>query len=133
MMMSSITEFWITVRAETSELAGLRRQIHDRAVQLGADEELVDEFLLVVCELATNVLMHTGDEYVEVRLDRDADAWVIDVAGADGLHDVNPANPPDPDRIGGRGLFIVNAVMDQVTVVTGWSGRYVRCVKHVDG
>lgn len=132
-MLSSITEFWITVRAETSELAVLRRQIHDWAAQLGAHGELVDEFLLVVCELATNVLMHTVDEYVEVRLDRDGDVWVIDVTGADDLHDVNPTNPPGPDRIGGRGLFIVNAVMDDVTVVTGSSGRFVRCVKHVDG
>lgn len=131
-MMTWTTEFWITVRAETAELAHLRRQIHDRAVELGADAELVDEFLLAVCELATNVVMHTDDERVEVRLDRDVDSWVLDVGGADGLRAANPSTPPDPRQIGGRGLFIVNTVMDDVAIVTGPSGRLVRCVKYLD-
>jgi anti-sigma regulatory factor (Ser/Thr protein kinase) len=75
--------------------------------------------------------MHTDDEYVEVRLDRDADSWVLEVAGADGLRDVNPTQP-GTGQIGGRGLFIVNTVMDDVAIVTGPSGRLVRCVKYVD-
>lgn len=128
---STTSETRMTVRAATAELEGLRTQVHDRAVDFGAGTELVDDLLLVVSELATNVLMHTGDAHVEVGLGRHDNSWVIEVAGADGLHDANPTTPPGPDQTGGRGLFIVNAVMDEVALVAGPSGRSVRCVKHV--
>jgi anti-sigma regulatory factor (Ser/Thr protein kinase) len=130
-MLTSNAEFWITVRAATSELAGLRTHVRDRAIELGADDALVDEFLLVVSELATNVLMHTTSDHVEVLVDRAAESWVLEVAGADGLDDVNPVSAPGPGQIGGRGLFIVNAVMDEVALVDGASGRFVRCIKFV--
>lgn len=128
-MSSTPTAFQMSVPADTSELDGLRRRVGERACELGAEPHLVEDFLLVVSELATNVIMHTADHRIEVGVTLDESYWVIDVAGADGLVDGAPRSLPDACQVGGRGLFIVDAVMDAVAVVPGPTGQFVRCLK----
>ena len=69
--------------------------------------DLVDDTLLVITELVENVVQHTGDGG-ELLLLRRADAVRIEVT------DTSPELPraygPDPRRIGGRGLLLVDAL-----------------------
>lgn len=129
-MRATVRELRITVPAVTSELGALRGHVRDRAVELGADRETAEEFELVVSELATNVIMHTSDDRITVSVGRREGSWSLDVGGADGLDRADFAVRPDSDSIDGRGLFIVNVLMDEVHIATDRSGRSVRCVKN---
>ena len=68
---------------------------------------LVDDSLLVITELVENVVQHTGDGG-ELVLRRCDDTVRIEVS------DTSPClpqqHPPDPRRIGGRGLLLVAAM-----------------------
>lgn len=121
----------MTVPAVTSELGALRTGVRDRVVELGGEPETAEEFEIVVSELATNVMMHTTENLIDVGVARRDGSWIIEVGGADALDRAEATVDPDPESIGGRGLFIVNVLMDEVHVVTDGSGRSVRCVKHV--
>jgi hypothetical protein len=69
--------------------------------------ELVDDTLLVITELVQNVIQHTGDGG-EIVLSRPRGAVLVEV------FDHSPYLPellaPDPHRIGGRGMLLVDAV-----------------------
>ncbi|MFK8026355.1 MAG: ATP-binding protein [Ilumatobacter sp.] len=127
--MAPTTDSRIATPASSSRIAVVREQVRRRAQRLGADQSLIDQFVLVASELATNVVMHTRHEQIEVTIDRDRDGWVIEVSGATDLESAVCTELPPPDSLGGRGLFIVNSLMDDVSVVDGAAGRSVRCVK----
>lgn len=130
-MRAAIRDLRMSVPAVTCELGALRGYVRDRAVELGADSESAEDFGLVVSELATNVMMHTTEQRIDVEVSRRDGSWIIDVGGADGLDSADFAGRPDPDSIGGHGLFIVDVLMDEVHIATDRSGRSVRCIKHV--
>lgn len=66
--------------------------------------------------------------------DRADDGWVIDVSDADALDTETLATlasggPPDPERLSGRGLFIVHSIMDTVELIEIDGHQHLRCLK----
>ncbi|UBU08758.1 ATP-binding protein [Nonomuraea gerenzanensis] len=96
------------------DLAGLRRRVHAYATTAGLTGTRLIDLLLAVNEAATNVLDHgAGTGTLHARHDGHAiTVRITDPAGkltADHLNHVR-----DPNRPGGFGLSIINAVCDQV-------------------
>ena len=124
----------LTVAANPASLRSLRVAVAAAALDADAPQSIVDEFELIVSELATNVIQHTAAEQITVVFDRVADGWMIDVSDADGL-DVDTlatlatAGTPDPSRLSGRGLFIVQSIMDTVELVDIGGHQHLRCCK----
>jgi anti-sigma regulatory factor (Ser/Thr protein kinase) len=85
----------------------LARRVVQRALQRWGLTDRTDDVLLVTTELVQNVSQHT-DDGGELRMTVRDDAILIEVT------DTNPAPPhvhqPEPDRIGGRGMFLIAAV-----------------------
>lgn len=124
----------ITVAAESASLHGLRTRLTALVTQAHAPNHVTEAFELAVSELATNVMQHTDAEQLTVVVDRAEDGWLIDVSDADALDTTALAalatsGPPDPERLSGRGLFIVQSIMDTVELVDVDGHQHLRCVK----
>ncbi len=122
-------ELRITADADTTELHAIRQHVTRAARDFGADDQTIDDFELVVSELATNVIDHTAADEVIVAFRLEDDRWILDVSEADTLGHLGAGSPPH-DSIDGRGLFIAQALMDVVEIVDIERRRYVRCVKN---
>lgn len=120
-----------SVPADVSQIAQLRRRLSQSARDSGADDAFAADLELVVSELATNVVQHTDSDTIRMSLRRDPHAWVLDVADAAGLQSVSDLGPPDPDELTGRGLFIVQSLMDDLRLVDVNCHRVLRCTKHI--
>ncbi|GAA2433734.1 hypothetical protein GCM10010405_15930 [Streptomyces macrosporus] len=118
--------FALPARAESVAVA--RRRVRARLDRWGADARARDTAVLVVSELFTNAVVHTGSETVvcEVRRDREGgDEQVsIEVRGH------RPGRPAATGRLPeeecGRGLLLVQAVstawgLDDTEGRCGWS------------
>jgi len=121
-------ELRITADTDTAMLHSIRGHIASAARDMGADEQTIDDFELVVSELATNVITHTDSGVVSIVFRHEDDRWILDVSEADTLDRLD-AGAPSNDSIDGRGLFIAHALMDVVEIVDIEQRRYVRCVK----
>lgn len=91
----------------------------------GYPEEIRDRIELIVSELATNALRHTGMEFLLAVNTTDADIRV-DVS------DAGPGRPeirsPSPWEPSGRGLHIVDTLADRWEVTPGPGGKTVSFV-----
>lgn len=97
------------------------------------EDNVREDLLLAASELCTNALRHGGKgqwaavlrasvEGADVLVEVDDPAGNgIDLEGIDEI--------PDTDALSGRGLFLVGALMDEVTVLTHAEGKTVRCRK----
>lgn len=108
----------LDVAADPAELAGIRDQVRRFVGDHGGDDVVSGDLQLVVSELATNVILHTDAARVEIGLGVTDDDWILDVR-----HGVGPPGRPvstvvRPVGNGGRGLMVVNAVMDHVHLVS---------------
>jgi anti-sigma regulatory factor (Ser/Thr protein kinase) len=92
-----------------SESAPLR-QAAQRCLLAWQASELVDDTLLVITELVQNVLQHTADGG-ELALSRRRDVVLVEVF--DRSADMPHLLGPDPRRVGGRGMLLVNAVSQE--------------------
>lgn len=119
----------MTVAADVSNLGRLREHIAAVAHATGADPETVEQLRLVVSELATNAIQHNEADTVTVALRSDGSSWTLDVSNADGLIEIDAPVLPAPTKLSGRGLFIVDAVMDRAELVEIDGRQHIRCVK----
>jgi serine/threonine-protein kinase RsbW len=119
----------VVVDATAVELAGLRRWASAILEGFGASASAIGDVELAVSELATNVIQHAHSSTITVTIERREDSVVLEVDDADGLPDIDiddPSLPPASARIG-RGLFVVDSVMDSVALVTTGGSRTIRC------
>ncbi|EME97556.1 ATP-binding protein [Streptomyces mobaraensis NBRC 13819 = DSM 40847] len=90
---------------------GVRDLMRRQKVPLGAD--LLDGLLLIVSELVTNAVQHAALLSPELTVEVSVGPAEVRVAVEDG----HPYRPrplvPDEERIGGRGLLLVQAVVDE--------------------
>jgi anti-sigma regulatory factor (Ser/Thr protein kinase) len=119
----------LRVPADSAELAAVRGHVGDFVRELDGGDDAAEEFELVVSELVTNVIQHTDAAELTVSVERDRDGWVLDVTDADDLVLDGPRRLPAPSSPTGRGLFVVEALMDTVTVVDTPNGRSIRCTR----
>ncbi|WP_420452171.1 ATP-binding protein [Ilumatobacter sp.] len=119
----------VTVDADPSELNALRTRVGRAVRASGGTTSEVEDFELAVSELATNVMRHTDAGDFAVVFTTTPDRWILDVSEADGLDDLDGLRRPSDCDCTGRGLFIVRAVMDDVSVVDDHGTRSIRCVR----
>jgi serine/threonine-protein kinase RsbW len=106
----------LVIPASPSRLAGLRRAV--RAHLRGVQDEVADEVVLALNEVATNAVLYgsSGGQPVEVVVQVD-DGWV-EASVLD--HGPQPpagrleAADTDELRAGGRGLWLLRRLVDEV-------------------
>jgi serine phosphatase RsbU (regulator of sigma subunit)/anti-sigma regulatory factor (Ser/Thr protein kinase) len=120
------TRTW-TIAPEATAVTATRRALGHWLVDLGAPS---DDALLAVSELLANAV-RAARERVTLTVSVRDDVIVAEVAddgpGALGLDDLGTTMPV-LDAEGGRGLFLVRAVADDVTALSTAEGSLVRCV-----
>jgi serine/threonine-protein kinase RsbW len=104
----------LVIPASPARLAGLRRAV--RAYLRGLQEEVADDVVLALNEVATNAMLHgsSGGQPVEVVVQVD-DGWV-EASVLDHGPDPPPvlsADSEEPDS-GGRGLWLLRRLVDEV-------------------
>lgn len=80
------------------------------------DPDTVDSVLLAVSELVTNAHLHA---HSAAQLMMTWDNHCLHIAVHDGSADLPTPKPPSTERLGGRGMFLVDALAD------GWQAH--RC------
>lgn len=95
-------------------------------------ENVIDDVVLCVEEACANVIRHSGStEEMEILLGFSGDDLVAEVKdhGAGFDEDaVHHCSVPDVNSPGGRGLYLISSLMDEVTVCRN-GGFEVRMVK----
>ncbi|MFH8987480.1 ATP-binding protein [Streptomyces sp. NPDC017940] len=100
-----------TLAATPSSVARARRLTRDRLSSLTVGDDACDIAALVVSELVTNAIVHTGSRTVVCEICTGADT--VRIAVRDEGHGAGvprPAGPRGPDEEHGRGLLLVSAV-----------------------
>lgn len=111
----------------------IRRSVRDFLGHHDVPDEVVDDVELAVSELATNVIRHTPSTSISlVAVCHDGDV-IIDVAAADGVPSLDHVELPPADQLTGRGLYVVDQVMDDVRTADVDGARVVRCRRRLVG
>jgi anti-sigma regulatory factor (Ser/Thr protein kinase) len=124
-----VLQVQLEVRADPSEVGRARRWARSRLAGcgIGLDEPLAETLILLISELVTNAVVHTGCPAVLRMLLPNAEVETVRVEVAD-----NCARPPRPrhargDDTGGRGLELVDGLADR----WGWhhegAGKRIWC------
>ena len=98
----------------------------------GAPSHVVDDFRLVISELVANLVEHGDGAGFEVCVDLAGERWMVVVectvaAAGPSLPDLHAWEVADPDRATGRGLGIVRALTDHVSVTTSDGRLTIAC------
>lgn len=108
------------------DLPTMRRHVRRAAVSVGLARTRVEEAVLAVNELATNVLVHGRGGGV-VRTWREPGVLICEVTGAGRITDpLAGRHPPAASRDGPHGLWLVNQVCDLTEQRTGPTGTTTR-------
>ena len=106
----------LSVPASPSRLAGLRRAA--RASLREVQDEVADDVVLALNEVATNAVLHgsSGGQPIQVVVHINND-WV-DASVLDHGPQPPPGLPADSDelRAGGRGLWLLGRLVDEVRI-----------------
>jgi serine/threonine-protein kinase RsbW len=109
-------------------LAKLRDQVADEARGFGLAAQRVNDLVLIANELTSNVIRHAGGAG-NLRLWCDGRAVYCEVSDSGtGLADPDSAGLEQsrPEATGGRGLWIIRQLSDEVHITTGPQGTCVR-------
>jgi anti-sigma regulatory factor (Ser/Thr protein kinase) len=116
------------------ELSDLRRRVRQFVASVGCVDGLGQDLELVVSELATNVIRHTGAPSMKVHVD-------VATTGGHQQWTVRVENQVVPIRLdgsgpvgvpsGGRGLRIVAAIMDDINVSESEGRMTIRATRAV--
>ena len=113
--------------ADPRHIAWLRQHVRSFLDAYGASPDLVDDLELVVSELATNAIRHTDTDDLSVRVTGTDGHWTLDVADAEDLTALDDLTLPPPHVPDGRGLYIVAALVDEITTVETDGRWFIRC------
>jgi anti-sigma regulatory factor (Ser/Thr protein kinase) len=109
---------------EIDTVSDVRRLARECAGEL--EPERVEDLVLAVTELAANSIRHGGGRGI-LRIWTERDTLVCEVRDRGRIADpLAGRHVPDPEWLGGRGLWIANAVCDLVQVRSGAQGTAVR-------
>ncbi len=103
---------------EPSRLLRARERIRDYLQQNCYDKRVIDELVLCIEEAATNAIRHSGSaEPIEIDLGFESDDLVAKVKDEGRGFDVeafDPERQPDLLSTGGRGLFLIASLTDEM-------------------
>lgn len=116
----------ILIRFELSGLAELRELVASWASTLGFDDDKADDLVLAVHELAANSVRHGGG-CGTFRMWSEDGSLVCEVGDRGWITDLSiGCKLPDPDQHGGRGLWLVRELCDEVELRSSKEGTVIR-------
>jgi anti-sigma regulatory factor (Ser/Thr protein kinase) len=111
---------------DRTTLSALRGFIQGRAAKGGLDDERVDDLVYAVNEVVTNSICH-GEGRARVSFWVDSGAVVCEVRDRGWVRDPLAGRvAPHPDRVSGRGLWLVNQLCDLVQLRSSPAGTTLR-------
>jgi len=131
----------LTVAARTENLARVRCFVRAAAAELGANPDAVDDLVLAVDEVVTNVIMHgyqNREGTVDVEIERKGDDAIVRVR--DQAPPFDPTRVPEPDLnvpleerpVGGLGVFLIRQMVDEMRYRAGiQGGNELTLIKHM--
>ena len=108
-----------TFQSDSQAPGSARRVLSD--LNGSIDQELVADLRLLVSELVTNSLRHTGSARIHLEVWRSDDVVRVDVTDHGAGFDV--PGPPQPGKVSGWGLFMVDRLADRWGVETNGATR----------
>ena len=97
-----------------------RERMRDYLLSCCSEQELIDGVILCIEEACTNAIRHSGShEEMEVALrfaGADLFVEVVDQGAGFDVDGFDPELLPDPMATGGRGLFLMTRLMDDLTL-----------------
>lgn len=113
-------EVALQIVSDPKWLGLVRAHVEQSCLGFGADEEAATAVVLAVNEAVSNVMRHgyEGDTTRPIRIGCRREGEMIEVRvcdhgrAADFLSRELP--PPEELRVGGRGLFMIHALMDEI-------------------
>jgi len=110
----------------TAELASVRSQVAEAAIRAGLSPDQATRLSYAVNEVVTNAIQF-GDGTAGVSIIADQARIIVEVRdiGGGALPDI-AAEPPPPDQVRGRGLWLARELCDEVTFQSGCTGNVVR-------
>ncbi len=130
-MTVSTARFTQQIAASHRELSDARPALvdwlRDGDVRIG--DTLADDIVVIVTELAANVIDHTSSPWVRVDVSTDADRVTVEVTHVGPAESIPPVHAWGRDVEGrrGRGLRMVRALADTVEVLGDDERAAVRC------
>lgn len=113
---------------DSSRVTELRHAVGARLRTAGLRGDRLEDFVLAVNELLTNVVRHGGGTG-RLQLWRDGPAVVCEVSDRGpglGAEHLDRHDRPAPGTVGGWGLWLANRLSDSMAVWTGPAGTTVR-------
>ena len=107
--------------ADAAALRDIRSFIREAAAQDDIPNPLTDDIVLAVSEASTNAIVHTDTGEVKVRWHRRDDQVLVWVCDEGVFHEA--AEGPELNGLGGRGIPLMQAVMDEVRLRPGTERR----------
>jgi anti-sigma regulatory factor (Ser/Thr protein kinase) len=108
-------------------LRGTRALVSRYAADVGVAADKIRDLTLVISELATNSVMHSGTGRGTLRLWREHDSLIFEIADNGHVHDpLVGRRRPRLSQPGGRGLWLANHLCDLVQIRSGGDGTVVR-------
>jgi anti-sigma regulatory factor (Ser/Thr protein kinase) len=126
----------LTVPVAAAGVFALRDALRKLCVNNAVDAPVVDEVVLATQEACNNALLHskTADGTIEVNAvvaDRQIRVEVKDQGCGLDPGEVSVAAPPDPFDAHGRGLLIIDRLMDSLEIIPCCPGTLVRMTKAI--
>lgn len=118
----------MSVTFSHGDIGRVRHLVTDWAEHAGLAEQRLEDFILAVNEIVTNVVRHAGDAgWLRLSVADDAVCCEISDSGPGIPPAVQiPNTAPDVSAAGGRGLWLARRLCDQMTVESGPGGTTVR-------
>jgi serine/threonine-protein kinase RsbW len=116
-----------TYPADPKRLVEIRRFVSEQIEGWRLPKSTSQDVVLAVSEVCANVLMHTDSKRIQLGLRITDDRIEVEVTDSGIFH-------PGVDIAGGRGLALVTAIMDEVSIKAGTQeepGTVVRLTKYV--
>jgi serine/threonine-protein kinase RsbW len=130
----------IAITNEPARVSEARRFVRGFLMDIEASEEDVFEILVAVEEAASNAVRHArppnGKGTIEIRCFYAPSEFVVKVADHGPGFEYEPdvvEDVPDPMASGGRGLFLMNRLMDRVVVEPSEQGTVVTMSRQLNG
>ncbi len=108
------------------DLWALRRSLEQTQLLARLEPERREDYVCAVNEAASNAIRH-GDGTCRARMWREEDRVVSEIVTPTQIGDpLAGRRPPDPEGLGGRGLWLINRLCDLVEIRSGPAGASVR-------
>jgi serine/threonine-protein kinase RsbW len=117
-------------RSHPSSLYQVRQFVRGQALAAGLSEPVTDDILLATSEACVNAVLHSSSRMVKVTW-RASDRCVEVQVADEGVFQ-RRVPLPEIDHTAGRGILLMTAVMDEVTIQEGTDrspGTVVRLMK----